>query len=120
MVVQQKLNDLKGRPHDEKKAVAGGIAVFVVVILVIAWGFLFLRRMQNTSLPSLENGSIPADQFNLNLIRGSERDQAVYDPEADIRALRDDAVQDDTVIQAGYEQSSSYGEDQFGAGSGGF
>lgn len=96
MVVQQKFNELKGRPHEDKKAVAGGIAIVVVVVLIIGWGFLFLRNIRNTELPSLENTAIPTDQFNMNLIRNNERDQAYYDSTQDIRNLRDTAVQDET------------------------
>src|SRR3989344_5304738 len=100
MVLQHKLNDLKGRPHEDKKAVAGGIAI-VVVVLIIGWGFLFLRNLRNTELPSLENTAIPTDQFNMNLIRNNERDQAIYDPEQDIRNLRDSAVEDDDYSASG-------------------
>lgn len=88
MVVQQKFNDLKGAPHDDKKAVATSIAVFVVIILMLAWGFLFLKKVQRTDLNTLENGAVPIDQFNMNLIRPNERDQAQYDSTEDIRNLR--------------------------------
>ena len=46
MVVQKTINNLKERPHDERKAVAGGIAVFVVVILLGAWAILFFKKIQ--------------------------------------------------------------------------
>jgi len=119
MVVQQKLNDLKGRPHEDKKAVASGIAIVVVIVLIIGWGFLFLRNLRNTELPSLENTAIPTDQFNMNLIRNNERDQAIYDPEQDIRNLRDAAAESDASYGATGASSVQGGEDDF-TNSGGF
>lgn len=101
MVVQQKFNDLKDAPHEDKKAVASGIAIFVVVVLIIGWGFIFLKNVRRTAVPSLENGAVPTDQFNMNLIRGNERDQAAYDPTDDIRNLRNNTSQDDLEASGG-------------------
>jgi hypothetical protein len=119
MAVQQKFNQLKDAPHEDKKAVAGGIAVAVVVILIFAWGFLFLRNVRNTNLPSLENAAVPTDQFNMNLIRNTERNQAIYDPEQDIRNLRDSATESDDSYGATGAGSTQVQEDDF-TNSGGF
>ncbi|MBL8157949.1 hypothetical protein JNK62_00195 [bacterium] len=101
MVVQQKFNDLKDASHDDKKTVATSIAVFVVIILMIAWGFLFLKKVQRTDLKTLENGAVPTDQFDMNLIRPNERNQAQYDPTDDIRNLRNNTSQDDVSASGG-------------------
>lgn len=118
MVVQQKLNDLKGAPHEDKKVVATSIAVTVVVILIFVWGFVFFRNVQRTDIQSLENGAVPTDQFNMDLLRGpSERDDAYYDPTDDIRELRNN-----TQVEAGASSGSSVtpgASDDFG-NSGGF
>ena len=37
MVVQSTLNNLKEKPHDEKKAVASSIAIGVVILLLVGW-----------------------------------------------------------------------------------
>lgn len=116
MVVQKTLDNLKDRPHDEKKAVASGIAISVIVILLIGWGFLFIKRVQNTPVPSLENSVVPTDQFNMDLIRGSERANE-YDPSDDLRNLRESAVQADTSVGAQYSENADTGgvtPDQFG------
>lgn len=120
MVLQQKLNNLKERPHEDKRAVAGGIAIAIVVILIVAWGFLFLRKVRNSDLSSLENTAIPTDQFDLDLIRNTERDQAIYDYEQDIRNLRDTAAQGQIEYQAsGAGSVAPDAPDDFGS-SGGF
>ena len=119
MALQQKLSDLKDRPHDDKKAVASGIAIFVVIVLIVGWGFLFLRKVRTTSLPSLENGTVPTDQFDFNLIRDTERNQAIYDPEQDIRDLRESAAENSADVEAtGETGAGSYQPDS--SSSGGF
>ena len=119
MALQEKLNDLKGRPHDDKKAVASGVAIFVVIVLIVGWGFIFLRKVRTTALPSLENGTVPTDQFDFNLIRDTERNQAIYDPEQDIRDLREGAAENDAAFEAsGGAGVGSYQPDS--ASSGGF
>ncbi len=46
MVVQKAINNLKEGPKEDKVAVAGGIAVSVVAVLLIAWAIFFFRSIQ--------------------------------------------------------------------------
>lgn len=46
MVIQKTVDSLKDKPKDEKKAIAGGIAILVVAVLIVAWGFFFLKKVQ--------------------------------------------------------------------------
>jgi len=39
------IEDLKGKPKEERTAVAGGIAVMVVALLLVGWGFFFLKKI---------------------------------------------------------------------------
>lgn len=118
MVVQQKLNDLKGAPHEDKKAVATSVAVFVVIILILVWGFVFFRKVQRSDITTLENGAVPTDQFDMDLIRANERNQAYYDPTDDIRELRNNTSRDEFEA-AGGSSVTPGGSDDFGS-SGGF
>lgn len=43
MVVVRTVNKLRGRPKDERVAVAGGIALAVVAILLVGWVAFFLH-----------------------------------------------------------------------------
>ena len=47
MVLQNAVNNLKERPRDEKKVIAGGVAIAVIVILFLVWAFLFFKKIQN-------------------------------------------------------------------------
>lgn len=127
MVVQKTIDNLKERPHDEKKAVAGGIAIMVVIILIIGWGFLFLRKIQQGTMPSLEGSAVPEDQFNLNLIRDTERELSnMYNNSTeDLRTIRDNAAQNQTpggqFDASGDTQAVTPDDtDQFGNSGGGF
>ena len=74
MVLQKAVDNLKDRPHDEKKAVAGGIAITLVVVLLLGWGFLFLRKIQKgAAIPTLQGSAIPADQFDPTLLKQAQQ-----------------------------------------------
>ena len=49
MVVQKTFNNLKEGPKEDKVAVASGIAVSVVVVLLAAWAIYFLHSIQRGS-----------------------------------------------------------------------
>ena len=60
--VGSKLNTLKQGPKEDKVAVASGIAVSVVVVLLVAWAIFFFRGIQQgTQSVNLSGGA--QDQF---------------------------------------------------------
>jgi hypothetical protein len=69
MVVQKSINNLKERPKDERQVVAIGFAGVVVLILVVAWGFFFLKDLRKEQAASgqlyeinQDTGSVPVTQ----------------------------------------------------------
>lgn len=112
MVVQKTIDSLKEKPHDEKKVVASGIAIAVVIILFIGWGFLFLRKIQDgTFEPS--DSAVPRDQLGGQVAPQVGLD-AIYQSSLDeLRALRNSSAGQQIPIDSGGEISP---QDDFGAG----
>ena len=118
MVVQRTLDNLKDKPHDEKKAVAGGIAIAIVVILLVGWGFLFLRKIQSGGdIPSLEGSTVPEDQLNAAFIKQTQEQLTQYyqSSQEQLRGIRDDAAGSDASVDAGAGVSAGGSGDDFGA-----
>ena|SRR3989344_1034285 len=72
MVVQKTIDNLKDRPQDERKAVAGGVAVVVVVVLLVAWGFMFLRKI-NKGTQDINFDSGAQEEFNFSNVREAQQ-----------------------------------------------
>ncbi len=112
MVVQKTIDNLKDRPHEDKKVVASGIAIFVVVILFIGWGFLFLRKIQTGTFEASES-AVPRDQLGEQFAPQAELD-AIYQSSLDeLRALRESSAQNQIPTNAGSQNSS---QTDFGTG----
>lgn len=62
-----RLDTLRDRPKEDKTAIAGGVALFVVAVLIIGWGILFLRKIANEQ--PLEQYA-PAE-YDLGSLRGN-------------------------------------------------
>ncbi|MDO8513968.1 MAG: hypothetical protein Q7S50_00280 [bacterium] len=117
MVVQKALNNLKEGSKDDKVAVAGGIAVSVVVVLLAAWAILFFRSVASgTQQINLSGGA--QDEFNFSNVKDAQQKlQESYSNTADeIRQLRDDAAasQLQTEQQMNVQPIQGSGTDQFG------
>lgn len=94
MVVQKTIDNLKERPQDERKVVAGGIAVTVVAVLLIGWAIMFFRGITNgTQDVNFDSGA--QEEFNFSSVREAqsqiEAQQGGYSSE-DLERLRDDAA----------------------------
>lgn len=51
MVIKRTIENLKERPHEERRAVASMIAFSVVGILLLVWAITFLFRLGDLSAP---------------------------------------------------------------------
>lgn len=103
-MVQQALNNLKQGPKEDKVAVAGSIAVSVVVVLLAAWAIFFLRGLRNGG-DQLDLSSGAQDQFNASNVREAQQqvqeNLTTTNELLDIRARAsgDGAVQQEAVQQ---------------------
>lgn len=59
---QETVENLKNRPRDERKYIAGVLAVAVVVILFLVWAALFFKKIQgggaDVDLSALQSESL--------------------------------------------------------------
>jgi biopolymer transport protein ExbB/TolQ len=117
MVVQKTINNLKQRPEEDKKVIAGGIALAVVTVLFIAWALLFLKRIQSGEQKLELGGAIPAE-FDFSSLEEAQKQlqQVYYDTTSELREIRDAAASQQVPVQetSQLETNSS----QFEPGSG--
>jgi hypothetical protein len=115
MVVQKTINNLKQRPEEDKKVIAGGIAIAVVSVLLIAWVFLFLKRIQTGEQSIQLGGGIPSE-FDFSSVEEAQKQlqQVYFDTTSELRELRDAAVSQQVPQQAVQEEGD--GNSQFGTG----
>jgi|SRR3989338_2231904 len=117
MVVQKAIDNLKSGPKDDKVAVASGIAISVVLILLAAWGIFFLRNIKNNA-DQLNLGGGAQDEFNFSSVKEAQAKlkQEYSNSTEEFQQLRDAAAsqQMQLELQQGVEQSQGGGVDQFG------
>lgn len=117
--MQKTIDNLKDRSKDERQVVAGGIALTVVVVLLVAWAVLFFKRVQSGAQDiNLDSGA--QNEFNFTATRQAQQAIESYDGQSaeDLARLRDDAaaaqLRGDQQI---YLQEIGAEPDQFGNGS---
>ena len=118
MVVQKALNNLKEGSKDDKVAVASGIAISVVVILLVAWAIFFFRNIQKGSQQlNLSGGA--QDEFNFSSVKEAQQklQQQYSDSTEDFQQLRNDAAsqQMQLELQTGIQETQGSGSNQFGS-----
>lgn len=117
MVVQKAINNLKQGPKDDKVAVASGIAISVVVVLLAAWAIFFFRNIQkNSQQLNLSGGA--QDEFNFSSVKEAQEKlkQEYLNSTEDLQQLRNDAASQQMQFQqqTGVQETQGGGADQFG------
>lgn len=119
MVIQKAVDSMKDKSNDEKKVVAGGIAIAVVVVIFVVWAILFLKKIQNgAELQQLGGGA--QDEFLGASVRDAQ--EALMQDFSDLDELRRAREQGGSQYQQSVQQESYFqGEiDQFGKQDSGF
>ena len=114
MVIQKAVDNLKGKPTEDKKAVAGGIAIMVMIILFLGWGFFFIKKIQRGGT-DLRIGGGAQDEFNFSSVKQAQEDiMKGFSNEDELRDARQRSgsqTQTGAEFQTVYDQGSA---DQFG------
>ena len=112
MVVENAVSNLKGRPKDERTAVAGGIAITVVVILLFAWGIYFIKKIQSGAASvNLDQGA--QGEFNFSTVRDAQEQlqKTFQDSNAELEAIRAQAGSSNTGVQQNVDFQTSSGQE---------
>ncbi len=117
MVVQKAIDKLKDGPKEDKVAVASGIAITVVVVLMVVWAILFFRGIQKGSQElNLSGGA--QDQFNFSSVKEAQKQlqQEFSSSTQDLQQLRNDAASQQMQFQqqTSMQETQGSGADQFG------
>ena len=103
------IENLKSGPRNDKVAVASGIAISVVAVLLVGWAIFFFRGIQKGAQEvNLSGGA--QDAFNFTSVKeAQEQLQQVYSNNADeLRQIRDDAA----AAQMQYQQQTTMQQTQ--------
>ncbi len=66
------IDKLKDKPKDEKTAVASGIAITVVIVLLVGWGIYFFKSVASGSQQVNLSGGVQ-DQFNFTSTKQAQQ-----------------------------------------------
>lgn len=117
MVLQQAQNavsNLKDRPKDEKKVVAGGIAIAVVAVLLVGWGILFIKKIQRGE-QALEFGGGAQDEFLPGSVRDAQQAILEDDPRQDeLETARQQSIERRSGVQTTGNGQVDLSDDLFG------
>lgn len=71
MVIGNAVNNLKQKPQEDKKAVAGGIATLVVIVLLVGWAFFFFKKIQRGGTLD-QFGTTQQAEFDFSSVRKAQ------------------------------------------------
>ena len=117
MVVQKAFNNLKQNgSKDDKVAVASGIAITIVVVLLFCWAIFFFRGIRNGSQNINLSGGVQ-DQFNFQSVTEAQQQlQQEFGSPQQENGQAQSAQDTNGQMQAQQMQVDGNTNDQFGTG----
>ena len=116
--MQKAIDNLKAGPKEDKVAVASGIAVSVVVVLLAAWAIYFFHNLQRVP-QSLDLSGGAQDQFNFTNITEAQKQlqQEFGNQSQELRNIQQQSADGGNggQMQTQPMQVQGAGGDQFGA-----
>lgn len=87
MILQNTISNLRERSPDERKTIAGIVAIGVVTVLFIGWAFIYFHKIQNRSIEvpitakeDAENLTASANDAWQNLVSGFQEAKNATQP----------------------------------------
>lgn len=106
VVIQKTVDSLKDRPKDERKAVAGGIAIFIIAVLLLGWAILFFRKIANgTQQVNFDSGA--QAEFNPSNVTAAQQQiqsQSSSQNTNDLYQIRNDSASQQGTQQLQIQQ----------------
>lgn len=100
---QGAVDNLKDRPKEDKKVIAGGIAIMVIIALFFVWVILFLKKIQSGD-QRLELQVGAEGEFLSDTVRQAQRDlQGMFTNTNELEAAREQSTSQQSGTQ-GLEQ----------------
>ena len=117
MALTKSISDLKSGPKEDKVAVASGIAITVVVVMLVAWAIIFFKKIQSGA-QRVNLGGGAQDQFNLTGVKQAQEalKNAYSNTTSELNDIRNASAsgQLDAKTQAAPQQIQNSGADNFG------
>lgn len=121
MALRKTVDNLKQKPAEDKRVVASGVAIAVVLVLFIGWGFLFLKKLRSgVEVPTISSPSSAANNvFDFSSLDEATRQfaESYSETRTQLEQIRDAAARD-AAEEAPYDASGttppSSGVDSFG------
>ena len=91
--MKETVQNLKDRPKEDRVAVAGGMAIMVMVLILVVWGYIFLQKLAHGE-PIETNWGPREDVVDLSgLKEATEQFNKTYNNTQDeLRQIRDTAA----------------------------
>ena len=73
MVLKRAITHLRGRPKDERVAVAGGIATAVAILLLVSWAVFFFKNIQSGAVQIQAPTGLKEKVFNMQAVNDAQQ-----------------------------------------------